>query len=732
MTKALLTLLTFFMLNGDLFARDYPKAMNPDTKVIKFAGPDLIRHPIGMTFTQDGKLLVIESHTHFRPKTYNGPASDQIVYLRDLDGDGKADARSTFYGEDLKATMNIATHPKTGAIYAATRNGIVRLWDKNKNGVADAYQAERIIFFDFERKFLDNGYGCAGLSFDDDGNLIFGIGGILGAAYTLTSADGVSFSDQGEGGNIWKCNADGGSLELYATGFWNPFGLCYSPGGHVFATDNDPSSRPPSRLHHVIKGGDYGYQYRYGKSGQHPFISWDGELPGTLPMLSGTGDAPCDVFHHEGNLLVASWSDHRVEYYPLTWDGTHFTTERQVLLTGGHEFRPVGFSKGNYGDLYISDWVKGDYQLHGEGAIWRLKNWAPEPADVNLNEDHLTDRDANDPWTFSRMISGQIPDAEMSSEKKKIYQLLSSRFHNHKDSDQLIRAALSKDQPSETLRLLAMKWVADKQLKEYRKVIEEEVSQPDSPVMFHAAITAKARLDGMASMDDDIEKMVSAELDSDSPTARRSAFLLLDDRGKVEVDRLRKIYQVGDEAMRSGVAVTLKDHSDPQGALTFAREVMKTDKSMKVRALASLADPQHEIKPKHPLETGEYVFHRNCAKCHIVNGFGKKGGLDLSAIGVRGREHIIKSVKQPSAEISPQYETWKVKMVDGTEHVGFVIGEQAGVHLYSDAAGNKFTINTTQMVEREHLPVSLMPAGLNEEIGAEDFECLLDWLTQLK
>jgi hypothetical protein len=70
-------------------------------------------------------------------------------------------------------------------------------------------------------------------------------------------------------------------------------------------------------------------------------------------------------------------------------------------------------------------------------------------------------------------------------------------------------------------------------------------------------------------------------------------------------------------------------------------------------------------------------------------------------------------------------------MADGKEHVGFVIGEQAGIHFYSDAAGNKFTINTTNMVERQHLPVSLMPAGLSEQIG-DDFEHLLNWLAQLK
>ncbi|MDF1752983.1 MAG: c-type cytochrome [Verrucomicrobiales bacterium] len=733
MTKVFTTLLTIYLSSNALLGREAPVPTDPATEVIKFAGPDLIKHPIGMTYTNDGKLLVIESHTHFRPKTYGGPASDQIVWIRDIDGDGIADTRSIFFGEDIKATMNIATHPKTGAIYVATRNGIVRLWDRNGNGVADAYTAERIVYFDFEKKYLDNGYGCAGLAFDDDGNLLFGIGGILGAAYTLKSTDGVSYSDQGEGGNIWKCNPDGGDLKLFATGFWNPFGLCHAPGGHVFATDNDPSSRPPSRLHHVIDGGDYGYQFRYGASGRHPFISWDGELPGTLPMLHGTGDAPCDVLFHQGNLLVASWSDHRVEIYPLTWDKTHFKTERKILLKGGLEFRPVGFATGSDGDLYISDWVKGDYQLHGEGAIWRIKNWAPADTKVNDSITEQKEIDAKDPWTFSRLVSGHLEGGSISPEDKKVFELLTSRFHKKENSDELIFEAVSPDQENKTLRLLAMKWIADKKLEKFREPIEAEISDPQDPILFHAAITTKARLDGKAAMDDDIQKMLLSELESASPMARKAAFLLLDDRGKVEVDRLRKIYETGTDEMRSGVALTLKNHSEPEKAVAFAREIIKNDESPKIAAFASLADPKGSLrKPVEPLEIGEFIFHQNCAKCHRVNGYGKKGGLDLSAIGVRGREHIINSVVNPSAEISPQYETWKVLMADGTEHVGFVTGEKAGIHFYSDAAGNKFTIDTNHMVEREHLPVSLMPAALNEQIGEEDFTHLVDWLLQLK
>ncbi len=62
--------------------------------------------------------------------------------------------------------------------------------------------------------------------------------------------------------------------------------------GRLFTVDNDPDSRPPCRLLHIVPGGDYGYRYRNGRAGLHPFTAWNGELPGTLPMIAGTGEAP--------------------------------------------------------------------------------------------------------------------------------------------------------------------------------------------------------------------------------------------------------------------------------------------------------------------------------------------------------------------------------------------------------------------------------------------------------
>ena len=362
--------------SADKPSSELPHAHDSRLEVKLFAAAPDIVHPIGIDFDSRGRLLVIESHTHFRPANYKGPKHDRIRVLEDTDGDGKADRFTTFY-EGTRATMDIACHPD-GSVYLATRNEILRLRDTDGDGKAD--ERKRIVFLDTKGDYPHN--GLSGLCFDSKGDLFFGMGENIGAAYKLIGADGITLTGGGEGGNVFWCSADGRKLRRVATGFWNPFGVCRDIFGRTFAVDNDPDAMPPCRMVHVVEGGDYGYQFRYGRSGRHPFQSWDGQLPGTLPMVSGTGEAPCEVLSYEsdglppeyrGDLLVASWADHRVERYALQPRGASVQGKRLPFVQGGKDFRPVGLAVAPDGSLFVSDWVLSNYTLHGKGAIWHVR-----------------------------------------------------------------------------------------------------------------------------------------------------------------------------------------------------------------------------------------------------------------------------------------------------------------------------------------------------------------------
>ena len=356
-----------------------PKTLDARLVIEPFAAaPDVVT-PTGLTVDRAGRVLVIESHTHFRPENYKGPAADRIRLLEDLDGDGRAEKISTFY-EGSKHTMGLGFHPSEPTLlFVATRAEIFVLRDKDGDGRADGPK-ETIAALETPGDYPHN--GLSGFAFDAEGRVYFGLGENLGAAYKLVARDGTTLSGGGEGGNIYRCKPDGSGLERYATGFWNPFHLTFDTYGRLFAVDNDPDSRPPCRLLHVVPDGDYGYRFRNGRKGLHPFTAWNGELPGTLPMVAGTGEAPSGVLAYEsdqlpedyrGNLLVTSWGDHRIERFRLKHRGASFESKAELLVTGGEDFRPVAIATAPDGSIFLSDWVDKSYSVHGKGRVWHLR-----------------------------------------------------------------------------------------------------------------------------------------------------------------------------------------------------------------------------------------------------------------------------------------------------------------------------------------------------------------------
>jgi putative membrane-bound dehydrogenase-like protein len=353
--------------------------------------PDIVT-PIGIAVDEQSRLWVIENHTHQRPDTYKGPTSDRI---RVFTPDGKGGYTISTFADGFKNAMSIALGPD-GVVFLATRSSIYRLRDTKGTGTAD--QKLEIVKLDTKGDYPHN--GLSGFAFDGLGDMYFSLGENLGEAYKLIGDDGVTLSGGGEGGSIYRCKLDGSKLERVATGFWNTFHLTFDAFGRLFAVDNDPDARGPCRLLHIIQGGDYGYRFRYGRKGLHPFQAWNGELPGTLPMVAGTAEAPSGIVAYESNglpkeyigrLLVTSWGDHVIEAFTLSDRGASFSAKSSVLVRGGEDFRPVGIATAPDGSLYVTDWVDKSYPVHGKGRIWRLR-WKDAPKDDGLRASKVAGR----------------------------------------------------------------------------------------------------------------------------------------------------------------------------------------------------------------------------------------------------------------------------------------------------------------------------------------------------
>lgn len=350
------------------------------------AEPEIVT-PTGIAVDPRGRIYCIESHTHFRPEGYIGPPADRIRVFEDSDGDGSVERISTFF-EGTKATMGLAFDAKFDWLYVVARSEMFRIRDTNGDGVSD--ERESLVRLETTGEYPHNGLnGCA---FDAQGRVYFGQGENLGVEWTVIGTDGATIAG-GDGGRVYRCNADGTGLRQIAQGCWNPFGQCFDRFGQLFVVDNDPDSRPPCRLLHVVPDADFGYRFSNGRKGLHPFSAWNGDLPGTLPMVAGTGEAPSNVLAYEadnlpeeyrGKLLVPSWGDHRIDSFALEQVGASWRSAFKPVIVGDEDFRPVGIATAPDGSLVVSDWVDKSYELHGKGRIWRVR--AKEKPSINSTE----------------------------------------------------------------------------------------------------------------------------------------------------------------------------------------------------------------------------------------------------------------------------------------------------------------------------------------------------------
>ncbi len=330
--------------------------------------------PTGIDVDDQGRIWVVATHTHFRPDDYAGPEHDEILVFNDPDGDGKAEQRLVFYNA-TDATMDLELG-SDGWVYLAERDRITRVKDSDGDGKGDVEQD--LLALETEADYPHN--GLEGLAWHPAGDLIFGLGENFGKPWTLTGTDGTAVRGTGEGG-IFRCSPDGKNLRRIAQGFWNPFGICVRPDGEIFAAENDPGERPPCRLLHIVEGGDYGYQQSYGPEAHHPFVAWNGELRGTLPMIHPSGEAPCGILPLGRGLLVPSWSDHRIDFFLLRRKGASFAADRMALVHGGQYFRPGCIASAGSAQngserkltWFLTDWVDGRYQAHGYGRLWKLE-----------------------------------------------------------------------------------------------------------------------------------------------------------------------------------------------------------------------------------------------------------------------------------------------------------------------------------------------------------------------
>ncbi len=142
------------------------------------------------------------------------------------------------------------------------------------------------------------------------------------------------------------------------------------------------------------------------------------------------------------------------------------------------------------------------------------------------------------------------------------------------------------------------------------------------------------------------------------------------------------------------------------------------------------------LKTKGDAQNGARIFARNdvgCIKCHRVNELGKDVGPALSEIGTKlGKDALYEAILDPSAGIAFGYEAWQLELKSGDEAYGIIASETADELTIKDANAIATRIRKSDIVKRQQMKLSLMPAGLQQTMSAQELVDLVEYLASLK
>jgi len=377
-------------------AGEMPQAA-PGTQVAAFARD--LDHPRWLYVLPDGDVLVAETNAPPRPDDLTGlkgwfakrvmtkagartPSANRITLLRDTDGNGVADQRSTFI-EGLNSPFGMTL--VGDSLYVATTDAVLR-FPYRSGDLRMAAAAVKLVDLPAGRL---NHHWTKNLIASPDGTKLY-----------VTVGSNSNVAEHGmdvEAGRaaIWEVDIQSGAHRVFASGLRNPNGLAWEPRSSILWTvvnerDEIGSDLVPDYLTSVRDGGFYGWPYSY--FGQHV----DERVAPPRPDLVATALVPDYALGpHTASLGLAysavntlperfsdgmfvgqhgSWnrrpfSGYKVVFIPFR-DGTPSGSLPVDVLTGflsedgKARGRPVGVALDRQGALLVADDVG--------NVIWRV------------------------------------------------------------------------------------------------------------------------------------------------------------------------------------------------------------------------------------------------------------------------------------------------------------------------------------------------------------------------
>ncbi len=720
------------------------------------AEPEVV-DPVAFDWDARGRLFVIEMRDYPLGMDGKGQPGGVVKMLTDSDNDGRWE-NPVVFAEGLRFPTGL--FPWRDGLLVAAAPDILFLRDTDGDGKADE---RRVLFTGFvegnqQHRFNGFEWGLDGWLYGANGDS----GGEVRCVATTTGASPAQQEPVNIRGRDFRFRPDTGEFETVSG--MSQYGLRRDDFGRWFANNN------PVWLWHVTMPEHYLRRNpKLAVASVKQMLAEDNRVfPASAPVTrlnqpetyghvtSGCSPAPYrdDLFGPEfANSVFICEPMHNVvhrevlreEGFGLASSRAGDEKDREFLASTDHWFRPVFAKTGPDGALWIADmarfilehpeWIAPEDQERmdlragsNRGRLWRVvPDKAPRravPNLTNLGFRELTEklcspngweRDAVHRWILE----------------------ISSFMMAHSDSWRIV-AHRSGAPPSRVHTLAVIDTLVEKwpESGSGADLVRAALRDP------HPAVRGQAlrNSERLALREPSLLTDLCALAQDESPAVRRQlAFTLGAWPGLMAKATLTQLAarDGADPLMRAAILSSVPPDSP------LMEQLRGTDpkaSNFTLPRLAAAPDPDRValiaryVKELHALKgdatRGKERFTANCAVCHRIKELGTAIGPDLAMTLTKPDDWLLTALLDPNAAVEARYSVWVATAKDSTVTAGILTSETANNLTLRSADGREHTILRSDLKEITPLHRSLMSEGLEAALQPQDVADLFAWLRE--